>query len=192
LKKGSASSLSKARPVVRGEEQVFRMTELYNFDFSERGIHNAVFGITEKHKTSGKPGACFDFPSAMVILRMHHIRCLPGILPTMVFCMQKNQLTVIWNGSLYARHHLWALPGPIGTNTIIATDLADDDFPGAIIVGLGEPGKLTSYLLSKTVEQGVSKHLLDMNSKPGNKKRNRYIGINYWPADMAAFQLNIH
>ena len=169
LDKGSASNLSKTRPVVRGEEQVFRMPELYNFDFSERGIHNAVFGITEKHKpavsqvpvsisVSNGDLAYASYP----VLAGHFIN--DGIL------YAEKSIDRNLNGSLYARHHLGLYPGAIGTNTIIATDPADDDFPGAIIVGLGEPGKLTSFLLAKTVEQGVSKYLLDINSKPGKKK----------------------
>ncbi len=173
LEKGSASSLSKTRPVVRGEEQVFRMPELYNFDFSERGIHNAIFGITEKHKravsqvpvsisVSNGDLAYASYP----VLAGHFIN--DGIL------YAEKAIDRNLNGSLYARHHLGIYPGAIGTNTIIVTDPADHDFAGAIIVGLGEPGKLTSFLLSKTVEQGVSKYLLDINSKPGNKKE---IGI---------------
>lgn len=173
LEKGSTSNLSKTRPAVRGEQQLFRMPELYNFDFSEKGIHNAVFGITDKHKravsqvpvsisVSNGDLAYASYP----VVAGHFIN--DGIL------YAEKSIDRILNGSLYARHHLGLYPGPIGTNTIIVTDTGDDDFSGTIIVGLGEPGKLTPFLLCKTVEQGVSKYLLDINGKPANKKE---IGI---------------
>lgn len=165
LDKGFTNNLSNTRPVVRGEEQVFRMTEVFNFDLSERGIKNAVLGITEKRSpvvsqvpvsisVSNGDLAYASYP----VLAGHFIN--DGIL------YAEKSIDHNVSGSLSARHHLGIYPGEVGTNTIVSSDPQEDSFPGAIIVGLGEIGKLTSYLLSKTIEQGISKYLLNLNSKP--------------------------
>ena len=173
LEKGTTNLLSKTRPVVRGEEQVFRMPEVFNFDFSEKGIENAVFGITEKSEPSVS-----QVPISISVsngdLAYASYPVLAGHFKDDGILYAEKSINQILNGELYVRNQLGIYPGEIGTNTVVSTEVSNEDFPGAIIVGLGEPGKLTTYLLAKTVEQGVSKYLMEMNSKTGNKKE---IGI---------------
>ena len=169
LQKGSTDRLSRVRPSVRGDEKIFRLPEEFNFDLSERGIENAILGIKESQElpvnripvsisVSNGDLAYASYP----VLAGHFTN--DGIL----YAEQSIDNNV--SNSLYVRHHLGLYPGPIGTNTVVSTDPDDNDFPGTIIVGLGEPGQLTSYLLTQTVEQGVSKYLLNVNSKPGKKE----------------------
>ena len=169
LAKGNTNILSKNKPVARGEEQVFRMPELFNFDFSERGIHNAVFGITEKNEPTVN-----QIPISISVsngdLSYASYPLLAGHFNNDGILYAEKSIDRNVNGSLHDRHYLGLYPGAIGTNTIIATDMAEQNFRGAIIAGLGEPGKLTSYLLTKTVEQAVCKYLLNMNSKPDDKQ----------------------
>ena len=173
LEKGTTNILSKTPPAVRGEEQVFRMPEVYNFDFSERGIENALFGVTEKNEP-----AVSKVPIAVSVsngdLAYASYPVLAGHFMNDGILYAEKSIDQILNGNLYARHQLGIYPGAVGTNTVVSTEVSEEDFPGAIIVGLGEPGKLTAYLLAKTVEQGVSKYLMEVNSKPGLKKE---IGI---------------
>ncbi|HEX5025893.1 MAG TPA: CHAT domain-containing protein, partial [Agriterribacter sp.] len=72
-------------------------------------------------------------------------------------------------GILTSKHQLGLYPGKIGTNDIFARNEVND-FAGALIVGLGDPGSLTSFQLAKTVEQGVSNYLLSIKgqSEPKN------------------------
>ena len=81
-------------------------------------------------------------------------------------------------GVLMERYLLGIYPGEIGTSEVIIT--GQKDFNGAIIVGLGEPGSLTAYQLSLSVEQGVAKYLLDLNSNTShilNLAKDRHVGI---------------
>ena len=81
-------------------------------------------------------------------------------------------------GVLMERYLLGIYPGEIGSSEVIIT--GQKDFNGAIIVGLGEPGSLTAYQLSLSVEQGVAKYLLDLNSNTShihNLAKNRNVGI---------------
>jgi hypothetical protein len=52
----------------------------------------------------------------------------------------------------------------VGTNTVVSTEVSAEDFR-ALYCWVGRAGKLTAYLLAKTVEQGVSKYLMEVNSK---------------------------
>jgi hypothetical protein len=62
------------------------------------------------------------------------------------------------NGVLTQRQKLGLYPGVIGSSEVL-TD-SGQQIKGALIVGLGDPGKLTAYQLSRTVEQGVTNYLL--------------------------------
>jgi hypothetical protein len=173
LEKGSTDQLSRSRPSIRGEEKIFRIPEVINFDLSERGVENAILGITEKRET-----AVNQIPVSISVsngdLAYASYPVLAGHFINDSILYAEKAIDYNVNGSLSARHHLGLYPGEIGTNTVVSTDPADSNFAGTIIVGLGEPGNLTSYLLSKTVEQGISKYLLNVNSKSGGRKE---IGI---------------
>ncbi|QEC69512.1 CHAT domain-containing protein [Panacibacter ginsenosidivorans] len=173
LEKGHTSLLNKTQPSIRGEEKLFRMPDLYNFDLSERGIENAVFGITESNEqlvsqiplsisVSHGDLAYATFP----VLAGHFLN--DGIL------YAEKVIDKAMNGTLTARHTLGIYPGAIGTSAALAGTTKESDFPGTIIVGLGEPGTLTAFLLSQTVEQAISKYLLDIKNQPDTDKE---IGI---------------
>lgn len=173
LDKGATVLLKNVPPAVRGEEKVFRSPTVFNFDLSERGLENAVLGITETNEqlvnqvplsvsVSHGDLAYASFP----VLAGHFTN--DGIL------YAEKSIDYLMNKSLSARHALGIYPGDIGTSAAMTTSIDDSDFPGALVVGLGEPGTLTVYLLTQTVEQAVSKYLLDMNNQTDNGKE---IGI---------------
>ena len=66
-------------------------------------------------------------------------------------------------GVLTERYQLGLYPGEIGSSEVVITH--QKDFNGAIIVGLGDPGTLTAFQLTRSVEQGVAKYLINLNSK---------------------------
>ncbi|MBC7934649.1 MAG: CHAT domain-containing protein, partial [Rhizobacter sp.] len=67
--------------------------------------------------------------------------------------------------ALSDRHMLGIYPGEIGSSEIFLSE--DDSFKGALIVGLGSLHSFTAYELTQTVQQGVSKYLLDI-TRQGN------------------------
>jgi len=144
------------------------MPVVYNFDLSERGLENVVFGITEKAEppvsqipisisVSNGDLAYASFP----VLAGHFLN--DGIL------YAEKAIDTYVNQSLSARHRLGLYPGEVGTNIVVFTDLKNSDFSGAIIVGLGDPGNLTSFQLLKTVEQGVINYLLQINNQTSDQ-----------------------
>jgi len=169
LEKGSTDYLTRSRPSIRGEEKITRMPEIFNFDLSERGIENAILGITEKHEpTVNQIPVSISVSNGDLAYASYPV--LAGHFMNDGILYAEKSIDFNVNGSLSARHHIGMYPGPIGTNTVVSTDTADSNFSGTIIVGLGEPGNLTSYLLTKTVEQGVAKYLLNISSKSNKKE----------------------
>ncbi|MBV4356773.1 CHAT domain-containing protein [Pinibacter aurantiacus] len=164
LANGSTAALTNERPVVRGSEQQFRMPVVHNFDLSERGVSNTILGISGENvqQPSQVPLSvsiscgCLDYASYHV-LAGHFLN--DGIL------YAEAAINNALDNNLVKRHTLGIYPGEIGTNTIVSGNEETDRISGAIIVGLGEPGKLTPYLLTTTVEKGILKHLLNINNK---------------------------
>jgi CHAT domain/Lecithin:cholesterol acyltransferase len=164
LDKGSTTLLSKTRPAVRSEEKKQRMPASYNYDFSEQGVEDAVFGVAAK----GEPAAS-QIPVSVCVgngdLAYASFPVLAGHFKNDGILYAEKSIDNNLRGILSARHALEIYPGNIGTSAVITAD--KDHFPGAIIVGLGEPGTLTGYLLAKTVEKGISKYLLNLNRQSG-------------------------
>src|SRR5215204_1449020 len=169
LEKGSTERFSRTKISSRGEEKIFRLPQEFNFDLSEQGIENAILGIKDKQEP-----AVSRVPVSISVsngdLAYASFPVLAGHFNNDGILYAEKSIDANVNKSLSMRHHLGLYPGPIGSNTVISTDPGESDFPGAIIVGLGEPGGLTSYLLTQTVEQGVSKYLLNINSRPVKKE----------------------
>lgn len=170
LDKGVTNELSRVRPVVRGGETKFRMERTINFDLSEPGVQNALLGLREKQsplasrvpvKVSVSHG---DLKYASFPILAGHFKN-DGILyaEKTIDCNLKGKLT--------ARHSLEIYPGDIGTSDLFINNVEDQDFKGAVIVGLGDPGVLTAFTLTRTVEQGVANYLLQADTSPGVKRK---------------------
>ncbi|HEU4902173.1 MAG TPA: CHAT domain-containing protein, partial [Flavisolibacter sp.] len=160
LATGVSRLLSKTRPVVRGEEKVFKAPDLRDFDLSEDGVEKTILGLESQEQdiivelplnVSVKNGD-LSFASYPV-LAGHFLN--DGILSAEV------TIDKMLDGALTERHRLGIYPGEIGTSKVHFSDGGKS----AIIVGLGSFGTLTSSLLTQTVEQGVAGYLLDVNDQ---------------------------
>lgn len=162
LNLGSTRLFSKARPVVRGEDKLFRSPQTDDFDLTREGVENTLLGLTGESSEKA-----VEAPLRVSIAKGD---LLYASYPVLVGHFNGDGIVsaekaVNWNlnGALSQRHSLGLYPGKIGTHEILIPE--DDRFKGAIIIGLGDMGTLTSYQLAQTVEQGVSKYLLMLNSK---------------------------
>jgi CHAT domain-containing protein/pimeloyl-ACP methyl ester carboxylesterase len=167
LEKGTTNLISRSRPSVRGEEKVFRQTDQFDFDLSPKGIENTLLSMGSEQETVSESRP-LQVSVSLGDLRYAAFPLLAGHFNRDGIIYAEKSIDECLNGVLSQRHMLNLYPGDIGTNTFVST--SSDEFKGAIIVGLGEPGELTAYNLSKTVGQGVTKYLIDLNSTviPGN------------------------
>ncbi|RYF96213.1 MAG: hypothetical protein EOO02_22435, partial [Chitinophagaceae bacterium] len=164
LKNGSTVLLSKTPPPTMRGGNEFRLPETYNFDYTERGIGNAVFG-----RGKASIPVANNLPLSISVsngdLAYTSYPILIGHFENDGILYSEKAVDVLLNGSLSSRHQLELYPGAIGTNSVVLPIKDQNKFPGAVVAGLGEPGTLTSYLLSKTVEQAVLQYLLILNGR---------------------------
>ncbi len=165
LEKGVTSELSAIRPAVRGEDLRFRMERSINFDLSEPGVQNALLGLPEKQEPIAN-----RIPLTVSVsngdLKYASYPLIAGHFKNDGILYAEGSIDKNLGGKLSARHNLEIYPGDIGTSDTFFNNDTDDDFKGAVIVGLGDPGALTAFVLTKTVEQGVANYLLRIDDDP--------------------------
>ncbi|HTN05385.1 CHAT domain-containing protein [Agriterribacter sp.] len=173
LERGVTNELSTTRPAVRGEHKKFRMELPPNFDRSEAGVQNALLGLTEEPTPQAS-----RIPVAVTVsngdLKYASYPLIAGHFKNDGILYAERSIDKNLGNKLSARHNLEIYPGDIGTSDTFFNNNIDNDFKGAIIVGLGEPGALTAFTLTKTVEQGVANYLLSIEDHPSFKNE---IGI---------------
>ena len=166
LEKGSTTLLSKNRPAVRGEEKLFRTPDQHDFDLSPAGIERTLLGLSEE-KSTGIIEAPIQVWVSNGDLRHAMYPVLAGHFLGDGILYAEKAIDHYLQGALTERHRLGVYPGDIGTSEILIS--TDGNFPGVISVGLGPLGSLTALQLTQTVEQGVAKYLLNLNSKALNQ-----------------------
>ncbi len=160
---GSTNLFSDKRPSLRGDELLFKSPDFRDFDLSQAGVDFSVLGIggaTEPHMELPPISVSIShgdlYYSKYPLLAGHFEE--DGILSA------EKEINKNLGEALNYRHSLGIYPGPIGTNELFLSD--QSGFRGAVIIGLGKPENLTASELTKTVEQGVCKYLL--NFKEGS------------------------
>ncbi len=162
LASGFTNLLSRTRPVVRSDEKVFKMPELHDFDLSPEGIERTLLGLGTE-ETIPASETPIDVWVSHGDLRYASYPVLAGHFLGDGVLYTEEVIDYYLQGALSERHRLGLYPGEIGTSEILVS--TEEDFQGAIIVGLGAYDSLTAFQLSQTVEQGVAKYLLNLNSK---------------------------
>ena len=159
LATGITNELSTARPELRGEATKFRMERGINFDLSEPGVQNALLGLSEKQNPLAN-----RIPVTVTVshgdLKYASHPIVAGHFKSDGILYAEGSIDYNLGGKLSARHSLEIYPGDIGTSDTFFSCNVYDEYKGAVIVGLGEPGALTAFMLTKTVEQGVANYLL--------------------------------
>ncbi|WP_310993265.1 CHAT domain-containing protein [Aequorivita marina] len=168
LTTGKTKLLRNTKPLLRGETKIFRAEPDIDFDLSQNGLEKTIFGLPDKGEPVGS-----QMPVSVTVsngdLRYSEYPIIAGHFLNDGVLYAEKSIDNYLNGSLTAKHRLGLYPGEIGTNSFFG-NMKESDFEGAIIVGLGEPDQLTSFQLSKSVEQGVLNYLIIMRGKEVPKK----------------------
>ncbi|OBX26568.1 lecithin:cholesterol acyltransferase [Gelidibacter algens] len=168
LVSGQTKLLRNTKPLLRGEEKIFRAEPDIDFDLSQSGLEKTIFGLGNDNEPVGS-----QIPVTVTVsngdLRYASYPIMAGHFLNDGVLYAEKSVDNYLNGSLTSKHRLGLYPGDIGTNAIFGS-AKDSDFEGAIIVGLGEQDQLTSFQLSKSVEQGVLNYLLSIRGKDIPKK----------------------
>lgn len=177
LEKGKTTLFATARPVVRGDQRMFRKPATADFDFSEEGVERTLLGLTTP--TEAQPS---QIPIRVSIahgdLKYAKYPVLAGHFKRDSILYAEKRIDQLLEGQLEERNRLGIYPGDLGTSELMLTH-TEDGFQGAVIVGLGESDRLTPFSLSLTAEQAISKYLLAVNakSKSGAQLRSGAVGL---------------
>lgn len=161
IAKGITSKLSQVKPSFRDGSSTFRVAEHFDFDLSENGLENTILGVgSSKDITTNQNPVAVSISYGDLSYATFHV--MAGHFKNEAIVYAERSIDKNLNSILKYKQSIGSYPGDIGTNEIINSD--NPFFKGAIIVGLGEPGKLTSYSLTKTIEIGVTDYLLKLCS----------------------------
>lgn len=166
LASGKTNLLNDQRPMVRGEQKLFKRPEKVDFDFSEDGITRTILALPEADDSAPSEPPVKVFVSHGD-LKYASYPLLAGHFKNDSILYAEGRIDKLLGGLLSDHYKLNNYPGEIGTYEILLSN--SKIFPGAMIIGLGEFDKLTSFELSRSAEQAVSKFLLMVN---GNQKIN--------------------
>lgn len=175
LQKGKTNLLLQTRPIIRSAENEFTVTPNQDFDVSPQGVENTILGL-------GKEEALplGDLPIKVSVsngdLRFAKFPVLVGHFKKDAILNAEKSIDKNLNGSLTELHRLDLYPGSIGTSELFV--LQDQTFKGALIVGLGDQGTLSSFQLTQTIEHAVAKYLVGVNNMLNNPKgKSEEIGL---------------
>ncbi len=164
MSKGNTALLTKVRPVVRGEEKLFKTPEVTDFDLSADGIENTLLGLGNMEAAAPE-----IVPLKVIIskgdLRYASYPLLAGHFDNDGILSAEKAIDNYMSGALSERLKLGIYAGRIGSSEMLLH--TKTDFKGTIIAGLGEFGTLNAYLLTKTLEQAAAKYLLYINNTAG-------------------------
>ncbi|MGZ5191127.1 MAG: DUF7379 domain-containing protein, partial [Flavisolibacter sp.] len=161
LSAGTTNLLSKKRPAVRSVEKVFRAPQQENFDLTPEGLERTVLGLDPQEKVETKPEVTINVSISNGDLHYVSYPVLAGHFLGDGILNAEKAINYHLEDALNQRNKLSIYPGEIGSSEIFVS--GRQDFPGAVIIGLGAPGTLTSHRLTKTVEQAIVRFLLDIN-----------------------------
>ena len=159
LNAGSTSLFSKTRPVVRGTEKLFKTPVIDDHDLSPEAVENALLGLTPL-ETTLVPETPMHISVCNGDLRYAAYPLLAGHFLNDGITSAEAQIDKQLDYALSDRHQLGIYPGEIGSSEVFIS--MNENFKGAVIVGLGSQGSFTAFQLTQTVEQGVCKYLLDI------------------------------
>ena len=163
LLNGQTNLLNKTRPVVRGDKKIFKRIQTSDFDLSPEGLENTLLGVGGKEEIVSN-----ELPVKVLVtngdLKYAGYPLLAGHFKNDSVLYAEERIDVLMNGLLKQQNKLGIYPGEIGSYEFMLTH-EEDSFPGTIIIGLGEPDKLTAFELSRSVEQGAVKYLLYINGQ---------------------------
>ncbi len=159
LSNGTTSKLQNSLPMSRGIEDSIAPKEMEVFDLSGKNVINTLLGLSEDEERWHK-----ELPVEVTVthgnLKFAKFPVLAGHYEVDAILGSEKVIDEQLDGELSKLRQLGLYPGGIGSNQIVFSPPSSiKSFKGAVVVGLGVPGELTGYLLSQSIEKGISRYL---------------------------------
>jgi CHAT domain-containing protein len=166
LKTGKTALLSKNRPVLRGVQPVFNTVEEEIYDTDEASLESTILGIKEKKVTEKAGSVPLKVSVSNGDLFYSRYPITVGHFINDGITSAERVIDNYTGNMLSQRHKLNMYPGEIGSNEVFIN--LKDDFKGTLVIGLGVPGRLSSFQLAQTTEQGAIKYMLELSKQRKN------------------------
>jgi hypothetical protein len=160
LSTGSTAQFSKIRPVVRGTEKLFKTPVIDDHDISPEAVEKVLLGLTTS-ESAVAPETRLEITVCNGDLRYATYPLLVGHFLNDGITSAEAQIDKQLNYALSNRYQLSIYPGDIGSSEVFIS--MNEDFKGAVIVGLGAQSAFTAFQLTQTIEQGICRYLLDID-----------------------------
>jgi CHAT domain-containing protein len=167
---GRTEQLSRMRPLLRGAAPEFVTIEEENYDIDERSLENAILGIRAKAPVEKKGKVPLHVSVSNGDLFYSRYPVLVGHFLTDGITSAESVIDKYTGSVLREWHRLNLYPGEIGTSEVFV-DMRNE-FKGAVVIGLGAPGRLSAHQLARTTEQGIIKYMLELKRIRKNDIRN--------------------
>ncbi|MBK8501049.1 MAG: CHAT domain-containing protein [Saprospiraceae bacterium] len=159
LKNGSTRFFQKTRPGTRGVQAFYSENDILISNVPADAA-DILFGIDPALPIRQEIPDEIEVEVTHAELKVARFPVMIGHFEHEGIVSAERALDKWLDGVLTERHRVTKYPGQIGENRIII--LPDHQPKGAIVVGLGDTTKLTSFRLSKTVEYAVVEYALHM------------------------------
>jgi len=158
----NSNVFSKKRPSVRSEQKLFRTPQQFDFDVTPRGIEATLLGLQDEQPATTAGDQSIQVTICHGDLRYASYPLMAGHFYKDGILNAEKSIDRYLKGALSERHRLGIYPGEIGSSEAV---IGNEEFKGAIIIGLGKQGELSAYQLTISVEQAVAKYLLNINQQ---------------------------
>ncbi|MGB4845633.1 MAG: CHAT domain-containing protein [Ferruginibacter sp.] len=160
LRIGKTESLPKTKPLSRAVTGEFDTVEEEVYDSNEAGLEQSLMGIKAKPAIEKKGKVPLKVSVSNGDLFYSRYPVLVGHFSTDGITSAEYIIDKYTGNVLREWHRLNLYPGPIGTSEVFVN--FNNEFKGAVVIGLGAPGRLSAHQLAKTTEQGAVKYMLEL------------------------------
>jgi len=187
LERGETARLPTTRPTVRGAEQTFRYEAGPVLYPTEQNLVRALLGGRKPVRRRGRAKYALTVSCRGMDVRYARDPILVGHYQGDAISAAEAQIDrYVVEGALTRRHSLGLYAGAPGTATTVLLKPTDQQAKtgiqrGAIVIGFGELGGLTTAALSEAVRNGVLRYLMQLVDRQG--------GI--CPADLATTEVGL-
>ena len=162
LATGTTELFSRDKPVTRAGTAVFDTMEERVMDTDEVSLENTLLGIKPRRKQEavkkGRMPVKVSVSNGDLYYSAYPV--LVGHFLTDGITSAEAIIDRYCDNTLREWHRLNLYPGDIGTGEVFIN--TGKDFRGAVVIGLGAPGRLSGFQLARSVEQGAIKYLLEL------------------------------
>ena len=157
LETGVTNRLSNQQPASRSGEIITEVFESPEPLYDSKAVVEALFGTHKKIKPEAE---YFNVKIIHGDLKMSSYPVMVGHFYMDLILSSERALDIYLDNRLSQRLSIGYYPGEIGESEVFFNLKTKPK--GAIVCGLGSTGRLTSYVLSKTVKQAVLKYAMFM------------------------------